>query len=72
VLAASFGLDADPRLTRIGAAVHMLDVGGLPVAEGAGLEAVLAGLREQHADDAQLQAAACGVFDAFYAAPPSA
>jgi hypothetical protein len=72
VLAASFGLDADPRLARIGAAVHMLDVGGLPVAEGAGLEAVLAGLREQHADDAQLQAAACGVFDAFYAAPPSA
>jgi hypothetical protein len=70
VLAASFGLDADPRVARIGAAVHLLDVGGLPVAEGAGLEAVLAGLREQHADDDKLQAAACGVFDAFYAAPP--
>jgi hypothetical protein len=69
VLAASFGLDADPRLGRIGAAVHMLDVGGMPVAEAAGLEAVLAGLREQHADDATLQAAAVAVFDAFYAAP---
>jgi hypothetical protein len=69
VLAASFGLDADPRLARIGAAVRMLDVGGLPMPEAAGLEAVLAGLREQHADDAALQAAAVTVFDALHAAP---
>lgn len=69
VLAASFGLDADPRLTRIAAAVHVLDVGGIPVPEAAGLEAVIAGLREQNADDDKLLAAVAAVFDAFYAAP---
>jgi hypothetical protein len=69
VLAASFGLDADPRLQRIARAVHFLDVGGIPVPEAAGLEAVLAGLREVHADDDSLTAAAAAVFDALYAAP---
>ena len=69
VLLASFGFDADPRLLRIAAAVHYLDAGGIPVAEAAGLESVLAGLRELHADDDFLAAAAAGVFDALYAAP---
>jgi len=68
VMAASFGLDHDPRLRRIAAAVHYLDVGGIPAPEAAGLEAVLAGLRELHADDDALAAAAGAVFDAFYAA----
>ena len=71
VLAASFGLDADPRLQRIADAVHFLDVGGIPVPEAAGLEAVLAGLREVHADDDTLAVAAGAVFDALYAAPGS-
>ena len=71
VLAASFGLDADPRLQRIARAVHFLDVGGIPVPEAAGLEAVLAGLREVHADDDALAQAAAAVFDALYAAPAS-
>ena len=69
VLAASFGLDADPRLQRIARAVHFLDIGGIPVPEAAGLEAVLSGLREVHADDDQLTAAAAAVFDALHAAP---
>jgi hypothetical protein len=69
VLAASFGLDQDPKLRRIGAAVHYLDIGGIPVPEAAGLEAVLAGLRETHADDDRLTRAAAAVFDALYAAP---
>jgi hypothetical protein len=69
VLAASFGLDADPRLQRIARAVHFLDVGGIPVPEAAGLEAVLAGLREVHADDDSLTLAAAAVFDALHAAP---
>ena len=69
VLAASFGLDADPRLQRIARAVHFLDIGGIPVPEAAGLEAVLAGLREVHADDDQLTLAAAAVFDALHAAP---
>jgi hypothetical protein len=69
VLAASFGLDADPRLQRIARAVHFLDIGGIPVPEAAGLEVVLSGLREVHADDDQLTLAAAAVFDALYAAP---
>ena len=69
VLAASFGLVADPKLRRIAAAVHYLDVGGIAVPEAAGLEAVLAGLREVHADDDQLRLAAAAVFDALHAAP---
>jgi hypothetical protein len=69
VIAASFGLDADPRLQRIARAVHYLDAGGIPAPEAAGLEAVLAGLREVHADDDDLTDAAARVFDALYAAP---
>ncbi len=69
VLAASFGLEADPRLQRVARAVHFLDIGGIPVPEAAGLEAVLAGLREVHADDDPLSLAAAAVFDALYAAP---
>jgi len=69
VLAASFGLDTDARLQRIARAVHFLDVGGIPAPEAAGLEAVLGGLREVHADDDALTQAAATVFDALYAAP---
>ncbi len=69
VLAVSFGLDADPRLQRIARAVHFLDIGGIPAPEAAGLEAVLAGLREVHSDDDRLTLAAAAVFDALYAAP---
>ena len=50
-------------------AVHYLDAGGIPVPEAAGLESVLAGLRELHADDDALAAAAAAVFDALYASP---
>lgn len=69
VLAASFGLDANQRLQRIAPAVRFLDVGGIPVAEAAGLELVLAGLREVHNNDDALAQAAAPVFDALYAAP---
>lgn len=66
VLAASFGLDADPALMRIGALVHALDVGGVPVAEAAGVEAVLAGQRATAVDDDKLLSAASRVFDGLY------
>jgi hypothetical protein len=46
--------------------VHYLDVGGMPVVEAAGLEAVLAGLREVAADDDALLSAAAPVLDALY------
>jgi hypothetical protein len=72
VIAASFGLDADAALQRIARAVHYLDVGGIPAPEAAGLEGVLAGLRELHRDDDALLAAAGSVFDALYAAPGAA
>lgn len=67
VMAASFGLDADPTLQRIAQVVHYLDVGGIPAAEAAGVEAVVAGLRAVHAEDARLAQAAATVFDALYA-----
>lgn len=66
VLAASFGLDSDPAIARIAAIVHFLDVGGVPVAEAAGIEAVLAGARAGAADDDTLLAQASHLFDHLY------
>lgn len=66
VLAASFALDGDAALARIGALVHFLDVGGVPVAEATGVEAVLAGLRESAVDDDKLLIEAGRVFDGLY------
>jgi hypothetical protein len=66
VLLASFGLDGDPGLTRLGQLVHYLDAGGLPVAEAAGFEAMLGGLRAAAADDDALLAAATPLLDALY------
>jgi hypothetical protein len=62
VLAASFGLE-QPAITRIGLLVHYLDVGGVQPPEAAGIETVLAGLREAVTDDDRLLAAASTVFD---------
>lgn len=66
VLIASFGLDHDPALTRIAAIVHCLDVGGVPVAAAAGIEAVLAGLRAGAASDDKLLTEAVRIFDGLY------
>lgn len=66
VLAISFGLDGDPALARIAAIVHCLDVGGAPVAEAAGIEAVLAGLRAAAPNDDKRLAEAARVFDNLY------
>ena len=66
VLAASFGLDSDPVLVRIAAIVHCLDVGGVPVAEAAGIEAVLAGARVAAPDDDKLLSEASRLFDNLY------
>ena len=71
VLLASFGLHGETKLQRIAGAVHYLDAGGIPVPEAAGLDSVLGGLRELHADDDALVAAAATVFDALYASPQS-
>lgn len=66
VLLASFGLESDPALMKLGALVHCLDVGGLPVAEAAGLEMVLGGLRASQPDDDALLVAAGAVLDGIY------
>ena len=68
VLVASFGLDNDPALAPIAAAVHFLDIGGIPVADAKGLETLLKGAKEKtRSDDARL-AEAMRVLDLFYSA----
>lgn len=66
VIAASFGLDDDAALRRLGEAVHYIDIGGAANDEAAGLEALIRGLQAQHDDDDALLDAALGVFDALY------
>lgn len=66
VLLASFALESDPALARLGALVHQLDVGGMPVAEAAGVEMILGGMRQRCADDDALLAEAARTFDDLY------
>jgi hypothetical protein len=66
-LMASFGLENDAALVRLGTIVHALDVGGEPVPEAIGLEAVMAGARERLADDDALLAEMSTVLDSLYA-----
>jgi hypothetical protein len=67
VLLASFDLEGDPGLTRLGSLVHHLDVGGIPVAEGPGLTTIMAGARALQKDDDALLKAMRPVLDALYA-----
>jgi len=66
-LLASFGLEDDPALMRLAAIVHHLDVGGEPVPEAIGFEAVMTGARERLEDDDALLAEMSGVLDSLYA-----
>lgn len=66
VLLASFGLEDDAALARLGRIVHALDVGGVPQPEASGLETILGGLRASCSDDDAFLAAAGTVFDACY------
>jgi hypothetical protein len=68
VLLASFDLATDPALTRLGVLVHALDVGGVPVPEAAGFEAILTGAQASCADDHQVLTAMTPVLDALYTA----
>jgi hypothetical protein len=67
VLSASFGLDSDVALERLGVMVHYLDVGGIPVVEAAGFEAIVRGARQQFADDDSFLAEAERILDFVYA-----
>ena len=68
VLLASFGLSQDPALATIGAAVHFLDVGGIPVPDARGLETLLTGIREKARTDDEMVREAAKIFDFFYSA----
>jgi hypothetical protein len=58
----AFGLET-PALRRLGVLVHGLDAGGVQPPEAAGVERVLAGMRDAIADDDQLTLVAAGVFE---------
>jgi len=62
VLLKRFALETRP-LTQFGLLVHYLDIGGVQPPEAAGVESVLAGLRESITDDDTLLATACTLFD---------
>ncbi|MGM3274753.1 chromate resistance protein ChrB domain-containing protein [Ralstonia sp. 24A2] len=66
VLMASFGLDDNHGLVRLGAVVHALDVGGSTVPEAGGFEAILAGARKRLANDDVLLAEIGSVLDSLY------
>ena len=66
VLAAAFGFDADPALVKIAAAVHFLDVGGIPVPDATGLETMLRGAKDKARSDDALLAEAMRTFDLLY------
>ncbi len=68
VLMESFGLESDAALAQIGAAVHFLDVGGIPVADARGLETMLRGIKEKARGDDALLAEAMRIFDLLYSA----
>ena len=67
VLIATFGLERDRALTRIGALIHYLDIGGIAVPEAAGFAAIMAGARAQQPDDDKLLQSMSAVLDALHA-----
>lgn len=67
VIVAAFGLSEDHALVRLGTLVHQLDVGGVPVAEAAGVAAIVAGVRAGHTSDELVLKSVIPIFDALYA-----
>jgi hypothetical protein len=68
VLLSSFGLENDPGLAALAAAVHFLDAGGIPVPDAKGLETMLRGAKEKARGDDQLLAEGMRLLDLFYSA----
>jgi hypothetical protein len=68
VLLASFGLEDDPALLRLGALVHFLDIGGIALPEAAGLKVAVEGAKRLHpGDDDALLAAVSPLLDQVHA-----
>jgi len=72
ILLSSFNLEHDAGLARLGALVHHLDVGGIPIAEGPGFATIMAGARLLQQDDDALLKAITPVLDSLYAGYASA
>ncbi len=72
VLVGSFNLEQDVGLSRLGALVHHLDAGGIPIAEAAGFATIMAGARALQKDDDDLLKAMTPVLDSLYAGFASA
>jgi hypothetical protein len=66
VLLTSFGLENDPGLAALGAAVHFIDAGGIPVPDAKGLERMLRGAKEKARNDDELLEEAMRLLDHFY------
>lgn len=66
VLMASFALEGDSGLVKIALLVHCLDVGGPPLPEAAGFEAILSGARTRLPDDDALLDDIGAVLDSLY------
>lgn len=66
VLLASFDLEGDRGLQRLGAMVHVLDVGNGFVPEASGFEAMMTGARQNARDDDDLLGKMSVVLDALY------
>lgn len=67
VLLASFALDADRGLVRLGEMVHSLDIGGASVPEASGFEALMIAARQRDDDDDRLLDEMGRILDSFYA-----
>ena len=67
VLLDSFHLEQDSGLSRLGALVHHLDVGGIPIAEAPGFATIMAGARSLQPDDDALLKAMTPVLDSLHA-----
>jgi len=63
VLTTAFCLEDDPGLARLGELVRYLDIGGTPIPEAAGFEAILTGAKQRCPDDDALLDAASPVLD---------
>ena len=72
VLLGTFSLQEDLGLSRLGALVHHLDVGGIPIPEAAGFATIMAGARALQQDDDDLLKAMTPVLDSLYAGYASA
>jgi hypothetical protein len=66
VLILSFGLGKDPALVHIAAAVHYLDIGGIPAPDARTVETMLKGAKEKAKSDDHLLADAMRTLDLLY------